>query len=320
MESAKEMDFVNISKAFKYSLANDFFSSSERIKDSYFNRFDVITNAMVKDVYTNTMQWMEDDDMVKLFLLYIPEYGILGKESHSEIKMDHVGIVLGYETILKLGRLAIHKSNENDVVATLEANTSEQNMLTTSELGYDEHHHDVIIMLMMLVATPLYLRPKTRIKRCHFEKMDFSLCDPPRISLSLAPPSSSPFQSSSLSLSLYSGWQHKSMARVLLLLIRLFLKWALGFQKGEGSQKYIIPSFMQDEDVIYRSSVMEVVYKEDNEYVNKEKDVNKEKNKLVNKEENEVVSKEDNEDDVNKMEAKEGDNRLEERPSNDERD
>ncbi|KAF3446532.1 hypothetical protein FNV43_RR11712 [Rhamnella rubrinervis] len=48
---------------------------------------------MVKDMYTTTTQWIEDDDMVKLSLLYILECGLLGKESHFEVKMDHVRMV-----------------------------------------------------------------------------------------------------------------------------------------------------------------------------------------------------------------------------------
>ncbi|KAF3455290.1 hypothetical protein FNV43_RR05738 [Rhamnella rubrinervis] len=118
----------------------NFGGNTAQIRDDHFSRADVITNAMVKEVSTNMTQWMEDDDMVKLSLLYILECGILGKESHNEIKMDHVSLVWGYEAILKLGRLFAHKSNKYDVVA-LEVSTGEDDMLTTSELDHNAHHY-----------------------------------------------------------------------------------------------------------------------------------------------------------------------------------
>ncbi|KAF3437975.1 hypothetical protein FNV43_RR20731 [Rhamnella rubrinervis] len=158
------------------------------IRDEYFSRADVITNAMVKDVYSTTKQWIEDDDIVKLSLLYILECGLLGKESHAEVKMDHVRMALekpnpsgtynlggcpiafqiwGYKPIPKLGKLTAHKSDDvvfppickwyttssinyqtlknkvfseegYDVVATLEASTVEENMLSTSDGVHDE--------------------------------------------------------------------------------------------------------------------------------------------------------------------------------------
>ncbi|KAF3433378.1 hypothetical protein FNV43_RR24480 [Rhamnella rubrinervis] len=113
-----------------------------RIKDDYFNRVDMITNAIVKDMYTNTTQWIKDDDMMKLSLLYILECGILGKESHSEIKMEHV--------------------NMNNVVATLDFSISEENMLTTSELDHNVHYH---ARSAGDDAEPLLKRPHTTLKR-----------------------------------------------------------------------------------------------------------------------------------------------------------
>ncbi|KAF3456027.1 hypothetical protein FNV43_RR00670 [Rhamnella rubrinervis] len=104
------------------------FRKKEFDKKRLLQRFDVITNAMVKDAYTNTTQWMEDDDMVKLSLLYILECDLLGKESHSEIKLDYVSMVWGYEY---------------DVVTTLDASLGEENMLTVSEHEHDEHHDDI---------------------------------------------------------------------------------------------------------------------------------------------------------------------------------
>ncbi|KAF3441533.1 hypothetical protein FNV43_RR15447 [Rhamnella rubrinervis] len=45
---------------------------------------------MVKDVFTNTIKYMEDDDMVKFYLC---ECGLIKKESHSQIDNDHLSII-----------------------------------------------------------------------------------------------------------------------------------------------------------------------------------------------------------------------------------
>ncbi|KAF3451346.1 hypothetical protein FNV43_RR07441 [Rhamnella rubrinervis] len=122
--------------------------SYKRIREEYFNIADIITNGMVKDVYTTTTQWIEDDDMMKLSLLYILKCGLLGKESHSEVNMDHVRMVWGYEAIPKLGKLTAHKSDDVifplsfDVVATLEASTVEENILPTTDGVHEEQDHD----------------------------------------------------------------------------------------------------------------------------------------------------------------------------------
>ncbi|KAF3455245.1 hypothetical protein FNV43_RR05693 [Rhamnella rubrinervis] len=115
---------------------------------------------------------MEDDDMVKLSLLYIMECGILEKESHNNIKMDHVSLVEDLHTFntypwgkeaweatknalykaldkhkfsrtYSLGRCpltfqvwgyeAIHKLRS--------IGEGEDDMLTTSELDHNAHHY-----------------------------------------------------------------------------------------------------------------------------------------------------------------------------------
>ncbi|KAF3449691.1 hypothetical protein FNV43_RR10422 [Rhamnella rubrinervis] len=96
-----EMESTKVSKAFKYLVATN---AQVRItnKTTLDNVLDDVKkkmNTLVKnvdeiipeylDVYTNTAQWMEDNDMVKLSLLFILECGLHGKESHSEIKLDH---------------------------------------------------------------------------------------------------------------------------------------------------------------------------------------------------------------------------------------
>ena len=67
--------------------------TSDRIRSEYFNNEDKITNAMVKDAFTYTKHFMEEDDMVKLSLIYLLECGILGKESQTHIDNDHLAIV-----------------------------------------------------------------------------------------------------------------------------------------------------------------------------------------------------------------------------------
>ncbi|KAF3436639.1 hypothetical protein FNV43_RR19385 [Rhamnella rubrinervis] len=39
--------------------------SFDRIQDDYFNNLDKITNAMVNDIFTHIVEYMENDDMVK---------------------------------------------------------------------------------------------------------------------------------------------------------------------------------------------------------------------------------------------------------------
>ncbi|KAF3438461.1 hypothetical protein FNV43_RR21223 [Rhamnella rubrinervis] len=164
--------------------ANNPTSSYERIRDDYFNGSDVITNGMVEDAYTNITQWMEDDDMVKLSLLYILECGLLRKESNSEIKLDHVSMVddlsnfnaypwgeLAWEAAINSLQNGLEKPNssgtyslerwETTVALNYEtlknklfneegakASLGEENMLTSNEHGHDEHHddarHDVV--------------------------------------------------------------------------------------------------------------------------------------------------------------------------------
>ena len=49
-------------------------ASSSRLLDDYFNNDKKITNAIVKDVFIQTKYFMEDDDILKLALLYFLEY------------------------------------------------------------------------------------------------------------------------------------------------------------------------------------------------------------------------------------------------------
>ncbi|KAF3451285.1 hypothetical protein FNV43_RR07380 [Rhamnella rubrinervis] len=72
--SGLEMD--SISKREETSLYN-------RINDDYFNNEDKIMNVMVNKVFTTTTNYLDDDDMVKLALLYLIEYDLIGKESHT---------------------------------------------------------------------------------------------------------------------------------------------------------------------------------------------------------------------------------------------
>ena len=48
---------------------------------------------MVKDAFTYTKHFMEEDDMVKLSLIYLLECGILGKESQTHIDDEHLAMV-----------------------------------------------------------------------------------------------------------------------------------------------------------------------------------------------------------------------------------
>ena len=68
-------------------------ASPRRLLDDYFNNEEKITNAIIKDVFIETKYFMEDDDILKLALLYFLEYGILGKESKSQINIEHFAMV-----------------------------------------------------------------------------------------------------------------------------------------------------------------------------------------------------------------------------------
>ena len=48
---------------------------------------------MVKDAFTYTKHFMEEDDMVKLSLIYLLECGILGTESQTHIDNEHLTMV-----------------------------------------------------------------------------------------------------------------------------------------------------------------------------------------------------------------------------------
>ena len=49
-------------------------ASPSRLLDDYFNNEEKITNVIVKDVFIKTKQFMEDDDILKLALLYFLEW------------------------------------------------------------------------------------------------------------------------------------------------------------------------------------------------------------------------------------------------------
>ena len=48
---------------------------------------------MVKDAFTYTKHFIEEDDMVKLSLIYLLECGILRKNSQTRIDKEHLAIV-----------------------------------------------------------------------------------------------------------------------------------------------------------------------------------------------------------------------------------
>ncbi|KAF3436907.1 hypothetical protein FNV43_RR19660 [Rhamnella rubrinervis] len=294
--------------------ANNPASSYDRIRDNYFNGFDVITNAMVKDAYTNTTQWMEDDDMVKLSLLYILECSLLGKESHSEIKLDHMSMVddlptfnaypggnwhgrplsthfkrlwrslthrelialegvqllsklgvWGYKAISKLGRLAGHKSDA--------ASLCEENMLTVSEHGHDEHHddvgHDIVEPPLKRVCTNIHegvdAYHSIPQQSPHQNVQQFEAASSRQL-----------IQSNVASLKKQFD-DHQQYVKSELMSIKETLKCILTLilmDKKSVHKKYIIPLSMQDED-----EVVKIVHTEEevnnNEYVNKEESVNK---------------------------------------------
>ena len=68
-------------------------ASPSKLPDNYFNNDEKITNAIVKDVFIETKHFVEDDDILKLALLYFLEYGILGKESKAHIDIEHLTMV-----------------------------------------------------------------------------------------------------------------------------------------------------------------------------------------------------------------------------------
>ncbi|KAF3455349.1 hypothetical protein FNV43_RR05798 [Rhamnella rubrinervis] len=264
--------------------ANNPASSYDRIRDDYFNGSDVITNAMVKDVYTNTTQWMEDDHMVKLSLLCILECGLLGKESHFEIKLDHVSMVddlptfnaypwgeLAWEATINSLQKALEKPNSSgtyslggcpiafqyDMVAILEANLGEENMLTVSEHGHDEHHDDAGYDI---VEPPL--------KRAHTDIHE-------GVDALHSIPQQSPHQNVQ-QFEAPSSRQSKLMniKEKLKCILTLTLMDKKSFHKGEDTQKYIIPLSTQDEDEVIKivRTEEEVINNED---VNRKESVNK---------------------------------------------
>ena len=68
-------------------------ASPSRLLDDYFNNEEKITNAIVREVFIETKEFMEDDDILKLALLYFLECGILGKESKALIDIEHLAMV-----------------------------------------------------------------------------------------------------------------------------------------------------------------------------------------------------------------------------------
>ncbi|KAF3457791.1 hypothetical protein FNV43_RR02450 [Rhamnella rubrinervis] len=321
--------------------------SYERIREEYFNRADIITNAMVKDVYTITTQWIEDDDMVKLSLLYILECGLLGKENHFKVNMDHVRMVddlptfngypwgelaweatlnslqrlwrslirqeltvWGYEAIPKLGKLTAQKSD--DVVfppicrwySTISINYQILKNKLFSEEGDHDAGGDV---------EPPLKRARTTIIHEGGDAHHSSTQELPHQNVHHFEDASSRqlqlIQSDIATLKKqFNG--HQLYVKSELMSIKETLKCILTFtlmdkkasEKGESSQKYIIPPSVQDEDVIYHGLIVKDVDTENNEDVNKKEDVNKEENT--------------EEDDTHKH-AKDDDVHVQEGPSND---
>ena len=64
--------------------------TSDQIRSEYLNGEDRITNAMVKHAFTYTKHFMEEDDIMKLSLIYLLECGILEKESQTHIDNEHL--------------------------------------------------------------------------------------------------------------------------------------------------------------------------------------------------------------------------------------
>ena len=89
-------------------LTEKFNASPRRLLDYYFNNEVKITNVIVKDIFIKTKHFMEDDDNLKLALLYFLEYGILGKESKAHIDIEHLTMVedLDYFNSYRWGELS----------------------------------------------------------------------------------------------------------------------------------------------------------------------------------------------------------------------
>ena len=68
-------------------------ATPSRLLDENFNNEEKITNAIVKDVFIETKQFMEDDDIQKLALMYFLECSILGKKSKALIDIKHLVMV-----------------------------------------------------------------------------------------------------------------------------------------------------------------------------------------------------------------------------------
>ncbi|KAF3449745.1 hypothetical protein FNV43_RR10476 [Rhamnella rubrinervis] len=180
-------------------------SSYERIRDDYFNRADVITNAMVKDC------------------------GLLGKESHSEVNMDHVRMI--------------------DDLPTFNEPPLKRARTTIIHEGGDAYHSST----QELPHQNVY----------HFEAASSRQLQ--LIQLDVA------------SLKKQFG-EHQLYVKSELISIKETLKCILTFtlmdkkalDKGESSQKYVIPPSMQDDDVIYHGLIVKDTDIENNEDVNKD--------------------------------------------------
>ncbi|KAF3440263.1 hypothetical protein FNV43_RR18547 [Rhamnella rubrinervis] len=154
-------------------------SSYNRIKDECFNNEDKITNVMVKDVFKTTEKYMKGDDMVKLALLYLLEYGPIRKDSHAQVDHDHLHIIddlkffntylwgeVLWAAIIASLHNALEKPNKSgtysvrgcpiafqyNVVAILEPTSDaklvycrENMLITDGEGGPDDEQHDDIM-------------------------------------------------------------------------------------------------------------------------------------------------------------------------------
>ncbi|KAF3432295.1 hypothetical protein FNV43_RR27035 [Rhamnella rubrinervis] len=237
--------------------------SYERIREDYFNRANVITNAMVKDVYTNTTQWIEDDDIVKLSLLYILECSLLRKESHFEVNMDHVRMVWSYETILKLGKFTSHKLDdvvfppicrcdgvheEQDHDAHDSGGDAETPLkrarTTIIHEGCDAHHSSTQEL------------PHQNVH--HFEAVSYR-------QLKLIHSDIASLKKQFDEHQLYVKSELMSIKETLKCILTFTLMDKKTLDKGENSEKYTIPPSMQDEDVIYHGLIVKDIDTENNE-------------------------------------------------------
>ena len=66
---------------------------SDRILNTYFNGNRRLKNSHIKHAFLNTTEFEEENDLLKLGLLYFLECGILGKDSEKFIDIEHLSMV-----------------------------------------------------------------------------------------------------------------------------------------------------------------------------------------------------------------------------------